>query len=579
MEFEKKPMVNWYDPKQLASTGLKTVVSGIFGSFADNREMQAALDTETRFYDFSQKEAIWLDFISDLGDGFNPTYTMAKLMSQDYLEVAGNKLNRGDILIMGGDEIYPTPEMHEYRNRLQGPYHAAFPGNKNDPSPPSLFAIPGNHDWYDGLSNFLKIFCQKRALGNWRTQQSRSYFAIKLPHNYWLLAVDIQLEADIDYPQINYFRHIAENEIQSGDKIILATAEPSWVYQSFDKKNSSHKRLKFFKDNVLCGKADGYYGGKNENLEITTILTGDLHHYARYEEVGEQNKICQMITAGGGGAFMHPTHTLKDKIEPREGYNASLKKVFPSKGESKRLSLLNIIFPAYSLTMLLFFGVLHTFTTWLLQVGTKVNEKTFMESAATIDLFNGGIGDYIDLIISSINHIPSVVGLNLLLVGGILIFTDTKSGKGNYNYIAGFLHGLLHLINLYFCIWLFSWFNLAELGLALDHWKQVLLFSAEMIVIGGIFSGILFGIYLLLSVSFLDNHITEASSSYRWEGYKNFLRIHVSEKGITIYPIGVKNVVKNWKNVGSKEKPKFKGDTIDYQLIENPIEINNEKTL
>ena len=38
MKFEKQPMVNWYNIKQLASTGVKTVISGIFGNFADRRE-------------------------------------------------------------------------------------------------------------------------------------------------------------------------------------------------------------------------------------------------------------------------------------------------------------------------------------------------------------------------------------------------------------------------------------------------------------------------------------------------------------------------------------------------------------
>ena len=140
MDFERKPMVDWYDPKQLASTAAKTVVSSIFGNFADRREMQAALDTEQKgqtdtdipqqdvsllevsmvdehqeFFDYSQKDEIWLDYISDLGDGFNPTFTLAKLLGEKTLDLDGTITQRGKILVMGGDEVYPTPEIEKYR--------------------------------------------------------------------------------------------------------------------------------------------------------------------------------------------------------------------------------------------------------------------------------------------------------------------------------------------------------------------------------------------------------------------------------------------------------------------------------
>ena len=129
-------MVGWYDVKQLMSTALKTVVSMVFGNYADKRELQAFAKQEV--FDCSDSTEMWIDYISDLGDGFNPTYTLAKLMSQDQLHLDGHILKRGDLLIMGGDEVYPTPEKHEYQNRLQGPYNAAFPWKDFHPrSPPT----------------------------------------------------------------------------------------------------------------------------------------------------------------------------------------------------------------------------------------------------------------------------------------------------------------------------------------------------------------------------------------------------------------------------------------------------------
>ncbi len=538
----------------------------------------AALSQSVDYFDHSKKGGLWLDFVCDLGDGFNPTYTLAHLMAKEKLDVAGHTLKRADILIMGGDEIYPTPEMHEYDNRLKGPYSAAFPKNEKDPNRPEVYAIPGNHDWYDGLSNFLKLFTQKRSFGNWLTKQERSYFAVKLPHDYWLIGVDIQLQADIDYPQICYFREIAKKEFTEKTKVILCTAEPSWVLCSLDQKNTAHDRFKFFIDRVLYGIGDSDYEEKNKHINVTTILTGDLHHYARYEEVSKRGTLCQLITAGGGGAFMHPTHTLKEKIHPVDGYDATLKKVFPEKKESVKLSFLNLLFPFFSLTMLLFFGVFHLFTTWILQA-KELGGLSYMERLATIDLFGGEFGAFITQTSIAISHNPGAVFLNILLFLGLLVFTDTKSGNGKWNYIAGAVHGLLHLTNFYLLVWWFSRLNLHQFGLVLNSPEQVLLFSFEMVILGGIISGVLFGLYLTFSVLVLQNHITEASSSYRWEGYKNFLRLKIDNDALTIYPIGLKKVVTNWKNVGTEEKPKFEGGPVNFELIEDPIIIPHEKTL
>ncbi len=575
MKFEKKPMVNWYDVGQLAATGLKTVISSVFGNFADKREIQASLSDNCPFY-YTKDNEIWIDYISDLGDGFDATYTMAHLMAQEKLEVEGHTLPRGKILIMGGDEVYPTPEKIEYKNRLQGPYNAAYPWKDGDGDRPHLFALPGNHDWYDGLTNFLKLFCQGRALGNWHTQQKRSYFALQLPQKYWIWGIDVQLNADIDKPQQDYFANIVKNEMEDGDKIILCTAEPAWVYRALDKSNQSYNRLRFFIDKHIFQKYEDK-GKKKFNLIAT--LTGDFHHYSRYlvkeEESGETS---QLITAGGGGAFMHPTHMLKEKIrikDPDYTLNADLAKTFPDKQASKKLAFRNLLFPFYSGSMVIFLGIFHLLTSWFLQSNHSA-ESSFMELLTVHAISFQHVPEVFEIIRKALAHNPAAVLLNTLLVFGIYAFTDIKTGMGKMNRIAGFFHAFLQFINFYFLIWLFSRINLFYLGWEVDELWQVVLFTVEMIVVGGLTSGFIFGVYLLVSTLVFESHPTEASSSYRWAGYKNFLRIHIHAAGVTIYPIGVQKVVDNWKNTGSEKEPRFEGDAIEYDLIEKPIFIKNK---
>ena len=106
-----------------------------------------------------------------------------------------------------------------------------------------------------------------------------------------------------------------------------------------------------------------------------------------------------------------------------------------------------------------------------------------------------------------------------------------------------------------------------------DFWKTFW-FSVEMIFVGGFISSFIFGIYLIISTLIIKNHPTEAFSSFRWTGYKNFLRIHIDKNGIAkVYPVGVKKVVTNWKNVGTEGKPKFAGQEPSCQLIEDPFEL------
>ena len=121
-------------------------------------------------------------------------------------------LPRGDVLVFGGDQVYPSPSREEYQRRLVAPFTEAF-GEDAPAERPHVYAIPGNHDWYDGLSAFTRLFCSDiggRRFAGWWTRQRRSYFVLKLPHGWWLVGSDAQLQSDIDVPQMEYFRAIRE---------------------------------------------------------------------------------------------------------------------------------------------------------------------------------------------------------------------------------------------------------------------------------------------------------------------------------------------------------------------------------
>lgn len=218
-EYKQPAMTNWYDPRQLSATALKALVSGTFASYADKRELQAALGKGNVPLDYSLDadtgvpvDELWIDFISDTGDGFNSTYTVADLEARHLqlklnpaysgtrkTEITEWDLPAGNILLLGGDQVYPTPSMQAYENRFKVPFRAASNKHHQAGKPGyKMFAIPGNHDWYDGLGSFIKLFCQHRRIGQWQTEQSRSYYALKLTADLWIWATDVQLNSDID---------------------------------------------------------------------------------------------------------------------------------------------------------------------------------------------------------------------------------------------------------------------------------------------------------------------------------------------------------------------------------------------
>jgi 3',5'-cyclic AMP phosphodiesterase CpdA len=568
--FTKRKMVDWLAPGQLARTGLKAVMSGLFGAYADKREVMAALHQDLDEHDYSDRKEIWIDYVADLGDGFDATYTMASLISAERLTVGGEETRRGEILVFGGDQVYPTASFEEYHNRMMIPYQAALPWVSESGPEHHVYAIPGNHDWYDGLSNFTRIFCRDGWIGGRRTKQCRSYFALKLPHNWWLWGIDIQLEGFIDQPQIDYFEEHAKS-VKPGDRIILCTAEPSWVYAK-TKGPEAFRPLAFFEDRVIREKAKA-------RADVT--LTGDLHHYVRYESADQQT---QRIIAGGGGAYLYATHQMPDDLEIQEGKGDDGKKAktayrraektFPSQEKSRGMVASCFSLPWRSWR----FGVFVAFI-YMLYVGLVQSASLTLPGSSFLEnlrpsTFASALSNFFWIL----ERAPAVLLFTLLIIGGTIGFCEAKGKLARS--VIGILHGSAHLLLAVTLIWGFSHLNphLPWLqGRSPGSWLSVVTSLGEMLVFGGFFGGFLMALYLILCSVLGKFHTNEVFSSQRIADFKNFLRLHIDSSGkLTIYPVGVETVCKEWELQPKGEptdpwwKPK---QPIRAELIEGPIKV------
>jgi len=134
-------MVPWYSgtSADLFKTVFDLLVSvTVFLGRFDMRMMQAAMNkdcdgnkSKELLYDhFADKTDFWFDFMADTGDGGNSSYSVAKLLAQPFINVPLDNdsisLERGNILLIGGDLAYPNPSAFTYEKRLFCPFEYAL---------------------------------------------------------------------------------------------------------------------------------------------------------------------------------------------------------------------------------------------------------------------------------------------------------------------------------------------------------------------------------------------------------------------------------------------------------------------
>lgn len=602
----KRAMTGWYDPAQLAQTGVRVAVSTVFGQFADKREALAAANAiapqpfdESFDYKDEGADGFWLDFVADTGDGWNSTYAIARLLSAQSLTFGEDVLPRGQVLMMGGDQVYPTASRAEYEDRLLAPFEAAqqaeekangWPEGK---ARPDIYAIPGNHDWYDGLNAFFGLFCRRRIaldgviglerpgrpIAGRETHQTRSYFALQLPGGWWLWGTDSQLEGYIDQPQIEYFRHAARYWMPKGSKLILCVGTPNWQY--VDEADPDPGFASFSYLERLAG-AERDDEGEPMGHQLRLVLTGDSHHYVRFVE-GDRH----YITCGGGGAFLHPTQQVTDKNFtsefPQPGVPhrrnsprtqrafkiardpAGTPAVYPAAATSRLLTFWNLLFAFKNPKFPLLLTPAYALFIWILDFNARLRGFEGLGDALSREAgLWRAVEIYWQLVIAS-PLAPLLLGVTL---AGYYFFADVKNGLGRF--AAGATHAVASAaaVTVTTCL-------LADA--AKSVWPATVTtlgtFAQQIGLIGGIgfasavVSATVFGLYLLLMLLLFSHHSNEAFSSIGHRGYKGFLRMRIDADGaLTLYPIGLTRVP--WDRGAKPRNPE-----LSPHLIETPIEI------
>ncbi|HVE99722.1 MAG TPA: metallophosphoesterase [Rubrobacteraceae bacterium] len=227
-------------------------------------------------------------------------------------------------MVICSDVIYPAGGIDQYEDKFYRPY-------RDYPCP--VYAVPGNHDWYDGLTGFMYHLCgwdgrtlpeQPRA-SRWRgrvrdvlwrrppekedptagarrevwrsgsgqrSSQRTPYFAIETGP-LLIVGIDTGMSGDIDQEQGSWLREVSRIDKPK----LLLTGKPIYVDGKYHP-----------------GAVEG--GGTVDEIvrdpehNYVAVIGGDIHNYQRYPvRLGDGRKI-EYIVSGGAGAYMSATHTI-----------------------------------------------------------------------------------------------------------------------------------------------------------------------------------------------------------------------------------------------------------------------------
>ncbi|WP_233510890.1 metallophosphoesterase family protein [Actinomadura craniellae] len=327
---------SWRHPRVLWRSR-NDVIAKVFGdpSHAMRRKWVATLaerDADPAFTIVREQPEFSFLLLGDTGEGDRSQYAVVPPM----LAVGADT----DFMVVCSDVIYPAGELDGYPGKFFRPYA--------DYQAP-IYAIPGNHDWYDGLTGFMRVFCDVTGdaepppwrgplgpllrrlwwrpgpaaaatlaeVGKWRADERRHPFQ---PGPYWavdtpslrIVGIDTGITGGIDRDQAAWLRRVS-----AGDKPkLLVTGKPLYV-----------------DDSSRPGPIEG--GGTIDEIvrdpdhHYVAAIGGDIHNYQRYP-VPVGDRVIQYVVSGGGGAFMHATHTIpKTTVVDEGGFRC-----YPLRGDS-----------------------------------------------------------------------------------------------------------------------------------------------------------------------------------------------------------------------------------------------------
>ena len=340
------PPTSWFRPSVLWASRNDRLAHWLRDPTDDERrrwvaaQRQAGVPEDLVVRDHAHLDRVSFMVLGDPGEGDASQFAVVPA-----LRAAGAEAS---FMVICSDVIYPAGDVNEYMSKFYFPY-------KDFAAP--IYAVPGNHDWYDDLTSFMVHFCGARPLPppprnparwlsvEWLRQrlwrrprqmapavmaagqalrprregfslQPGPYFAIETGP-ILLVGIDTGITGGIDADQARWLRKVSTG---SAKPKVLLSGNPLYAD---------------------AGRVPGAIEGSSETVDdivrdprsnYVAAIGGDRHNYQRYPVRLPDGRTLQYVVTGGGGAFMHATHNIP-RVE-LDGVDESDFRCYPLRGDS-----------------------------------------------------------------------------------------------------------------------------------------------------------------------------------------------------------------------------------------------------
>lgn len=242
--------------------------------------------------------------IGDTGEG-----DASQLSLKDQLLLAGQKAEVR-FLVLSSDVIYPSGSIVDYEHKFFLPF-------KGFHKP--IYAIPGNHDWYDALDGFSSVFFQPEAARKAmraRVEEDQKLTSTTDTRIESLLKTADRLRElyhiDTGHQKAPYFQIQTDTfALIALDTGVLRRLDPDqlvWLKRALANAEDKFKMVILGHPFYAGGRATGQKDEEFQKIyrllrqhRVQVVMAGDTHDFEYYKE--KDSGIHHFVN-GGGGAYL-----------------------------------------------------------------------------------------------------------------------------------------------------------------------------------------------------------------------------------------------------------------------------------
>jgi len=243
--------------------------------------------------------------IGDPGEG-----DASQLILKDQLLAVSNQADVKFVMI-SSDVVYPTGALRDYEKKFWMPF-------KGVTKP--VFAIPGNHDWYDALDGFVATFFEPEAAR--KAMLARAAADLKITSTTEANIEEMVTQSDVwrkEYEVSTGFQKAPFFQV-STDAFVLITLETGverqidslqhqWLVNVLEASRGKFVMVVLGHPFYAIAEYQGSLNPRFEALHallrsynVPLVMAGDTHDLEYYREEGDQ--VMHHFVNGGGGAYL-----------------------------------------------------------------------------------------------------------------------------------------------------------------------------------------------------------------------------------------------------------------------------------